>query len=484
MIRSPHPAARRAVRLTAATAALTFALSAAACQLDVDTSDAATTAPAARDAPQLAGTWRSVGYGWALEARGARIRMYDVTRSGCTPASVFRAHARGAAVRLTATDGWGALDAVAGRRAGSVVLRPVGSVGVVTLRRIRRPPARCDAAPHRDQRATTRALTETFAEQYPFFARRGVDWRRTTRALERATRTPLPPKQLFELYRRALAPLHDAHVSLLDPGSETEWTGRRPDPHPLAPADHARIQQIVETRLGARLRSFANGRIFYARTHSGIGYLRIVSFGGYARAAATADGSRRDAQVLARTLDGILGGADAPRSGLLVDVRENVGGYDALQLVVAARLTATRYLAFRKATQISGGRTPRRTRPQAIDVVPAAGRPGWHGPVALLTGRDTESAGETFVLSLIGRTPAVARIGETTQGVFSDQLVRRLPNGWTFGLPSEIYTAPDGTVYEGRGIPPTDAQPVFTPEDLATRRDPALERALSALGGR
>jgi hypothetical protein len=472
MIRPTRSTARLGGRLAVAAAC---ALTASACQLEADMSDAAAPSP-----PQLDGTWRSVGYGWALQVRDGSPQLYELTRSTCQRAGRLRARTHGDAVRLASADGSLAFDAVAGTRAGTVRLRSLGSVGTVELRRTAALPARCRTAPRTDAAATTRVLTETFAELYPFFSVRGVDWRRTTRLLARETGRPLPDKRLFAAYRRALAPLHDAHVTLLDPRSETEWTGRRPDRHPLAPADHARVERIVESRLGARLRTFANGRIFYARTRDGVGYLRIVAFGGYA---GDAIDPARDARALDRALDAILGGPDAPRRGLVLDVRENVGGYDALQLKVAARLTPERYLAFRKAAPIAGGRGPRRTRAQAIDVVPASGRPGWHGPLALLTGRDTESAGETFVLALMGRAPAAARIGETTQGAFSDQVVRRLPNGWLLGLPCEIYTAPDGTGYEGRGIPPTELRPVFTPEDLATRRDPALDRALAQLAG-
>jgi C-terminal processing protease CtpA/Prc len=75
----------------------------------------------------------------------------------------------------------------------------------------------------------------------------------------------------------------------------------------------------------------------------------------------------------------------------------------------------------------------------------------------------------------------VTRIGQNTQGVFSDVLGRRLPNGWRFGLPNERFVT-DGKTYDGTGIPPTIRVPVFTPDDLESRRDSAIERALVVLG--
>jgi C-terminal processing protease CtpA/Prc len=101
--------------------------------------------------------------------------------------------------------------------------------------------------------------------------------------------------------------------------------------------------------------------------------------------------------------------------------------------------------------------------------------------VVELIGPLTISAGETFTQALMGRTPRVIRIGEHTQGVFSDVLVRRLPNGWTFGLPNEVFRTPERTTFDGPGIPPDIMVAVFADEDVKAGRDPGIERALREL---
>jgi C-terminal processing protease CtpA/Prc len=103
--------------------------------------------------------------------------------------------------------------------------------------------------------------------------------------------------------------------------------------------------------------------------------------------------------------------------------------------------------------------------------------------VVELIGPLTISAGETTTQALMGRTPRVIRIGEPTQGVFSDVLVRRLPNGWLFGLPNEVFRTADGKTFDGPGIPPDIPAPVFADQDLAAGRDPALRRAIEVLNG-
>jgi C-terminal processing protease CtpA/Prc len=110
-------------------------------------------------------------------------------------------------------------------------------------------------------------------------------------------------------------------------------------------------------------------------------------------------------------------------------------------------------------------------------------RASFHGRVVELTGIHSVSAAETFTQALLKRSPQVRRVGENTQGVFSDVLERRLPNGWTFGLPNERFVT-DGKSYDGAGIAPDLPVPVFPRSDLEAERDGALEKALELLGAR
>jgi len=83
--------------------------------------------------------------------------------------------------------------------------------------------------------------------------------------------------------------------------------------------------------------------------------------------------------------------------------------------------------------------------------------------------------------NLLGRRPAVDRIGEHTNGVFSGIPNRHLPNGWIFGLPNELYLTERGTSFDVSGIPPTSAVPTLRTADLAAGRDPGLDRAIALL---
>ncbi len=164
----------------------------------------------------------------------------------------------------------------------------------------------------------------------------------------------------------------------------------------------------------------------------------------------------------------------------MIDVRINFGGADPYGLAIASRLANSEYLAYAKEARADPVDRNKWTPGDPSWVRPSP-RPGFRGPTVELIGPLTISAGETFTQALMGRTPHVTRVGEYTQGVFSDVLVRRLPNGWRFGLPNEVFRTPERSTFDGIGITPDIAVPVFADEDVAAGRDPGMAKALQML---
>jgi hypothetical protein len=60
-------------------------------------------------------------------------------------------------------------------------------------------------------------------------------------------------------------------------------------------------------------------------------------------------------------------------------------------------------------------------------------------------------------------------------------LLRHLHNGWTFGLPSEIYLTKDAKALDRVGVPLDIDVPIIPAEDLANGCDFALDKALEFL---
>jgi C-terminal processing protease CtpA/Prc len=220
---------------------------------------------------------------------------------------------------------------------------------------------------------------------------------------------------------------------------------------------------------------WCNDQIQYSHVDQTTGYLRILSFSGYSQEGSFTGGL----QALEAALDAIF--SDPALKQLVIDVRVNFGGFDPYGLAIASRLATGEYLAYTKEARADAADRNKWT-PGDPSLVRPSSRPGFRGPVVELIGPLTISAGETFTQALMGRTPHITRIGENTQGVFSDVLARQLPNGWSFGLPNEVFRTPEGTTFDGAGIPPDVAVPVFADEDVAAGRDPAMAKAMQLLG--
>ncbi|MGW6708115.1 S41 family peptidase [Streptomyces sp. NPDC054956] len=424
------------------------------------------------------GIWRLDGYGTVLRVESGRLQEYQVTGIGCLPGgSALRlpGGAPGSAAFRYATEDGEVLTV----RPGSVHID--GSAGDRATRRLAVLPEACREAPapepDADPVATFDVFWQSFAENYPFFAAKGVDWNAVRESHRPRVHAGTTDDELFAVFAEMLAPLHDAHVSLRA-GERFFGEGRPGTVIPGRALDTRVRAHVQDVDLGGRApREFAQGRISYADLPDGRGYLRLSGFSGYTE---SGDFAAESAE-LDRALDSVFTAERTARlRGLVVDLRINGGGYDELGLRLAARLTDRPYFAYAKRVRNDPADATRFTRPQPLYVRPARA-PRYPGPIAVLTGGSTVSAGETFTQALIDRPGPTVRIGQPTQGVFSDVLGRTLPNGWQLGLPNEQFLTRTGKTFDGPGIPVDHTTPVFTEEEFEGRRDSAFAAALDRL---
>lgn len=433
------------------------------------------------DAQSVDGTWRSDGYGWVIDIRGDTLRAREVTAISCIPSFSATREATPPAGAVAAFKFVGppiVLQVLQGSSANEMKLHLEGSASDYIIRRIASAPAVCEKETPKDLLTTFDVLWQNYAEHYPFFALKKVDWN-ATRATFRPRAATASPTELFDIFSAMIEPLEDAHTSISAPDIARRRGFRRADPDSIGPNGRPRITEIITTKyLRTPLRSWAQNRVAFGYLSDSIGYLRITGFAGY-----TPDGSFRSMlAALEAALDTIFADTRGWR-GLIIDVRVNGGGADPLGLAIAARLTSTPYLGYNKVAR-NDPNDPTKMTPGQPSMVLPSNRPGYRGPVVELISRYSVSAAETFTQALMGRRPAIARVGEYTQGVFSDVLGRALPNGWRIGLPNELFLTEQGTSFDGPGIPPTVPVPTFTKADLEAGRDPGLERAVALILGR
>ncbi|MEW1667355.1 S41 family peptidase [Streptomyces albidoflavus] len=425
--------------------------------------------------PDTDGIWRTDGYGTVLSIRNGTFQEYQTTAVSCLKGDSAQRTGPGT---YTTPDGTVLTVRTRGSRdRGS--LRVDGSVGDRNLRRIPELPDACTRPAPEGPLAAFDVFWQSFEENYPFFSAKGIDWHALRDQYRPRVHAKTTRDELHAVFSEMVKPLYDAHVAVED-GDRVFAQVRPGTVLPTQELDTKVKKFIVAHDLkdARNLQDFANGRITYADLPGGQGYLRISGFGGYA-----GDGAPYAAQLaeLDRALDTVLDQERTRRlKGLVIDVRINGGGSDALGIHIAEHLTDTPYLAYSRRARNHPADPTRHTRPQPVYVTPAQG-PRYTGPVAVLTGGSTVSAGETFTQALMDRPGRTVRIGQPTQGVFSDVMRRKLPNGMAAWLPNEEFLTRSGRTFDGTGIPPHLAEPVFTEDEFDRKRDSAFDRALNVL---
>jgi hypothetical protein len=373
----------------------------------------------------------------------------------------------------------------AGGKRDHKLLHNEGSASDVRLDRLARLPALCDHPAPNTPASNFEVFTRTWAENYILFDQKRVDWAEVVRTNQSKIRLETTPAELFDILAGMIEPLHDRHTFIEAPDLKRDFSTYRPGTDRIIKDKHIdefrnktmpALWDITDrTYVKTPMRKWCRDRVQYGHVNEATGYLRIFAFSRYSDSPGFAAGLT----ALESALDEIF--SDPSLRALIIDVRINFGGEDPYGLAIASRLATRSYVAYTKMARVDAVDRNKWSPGDRSEVRPST-RPSFHGPVVELTGPLTISAGETFTQALMGRTPHVLRIGENTQGVFSDVLGRKLPNGWNFGLPNEVFRTAQGTTFDGPGIPPDIIVPVFADDDIAAGKDPALAKALEILG--
>ncbi len=435
--------------------------------------------------PLMDGVWRSQGYGNVFEIHGPTLNAFEVTNTTCVAGGTAAVDTMPVPGRIATfrTPGGGEMFVRAGGSADHKLLHREGSASDERIDRIPRLPAVCEHPTENTPAGNFEVFAQTWAEHYISFDLKKTDWSKVVAANRSKVTSNITSTELFDILEKMIEPFGDTHAFVAAPEIDRRFQTLRPGTDRVVKGGFQAFRSSgmaallgVSDRayLKTPLRTFCNDQIQYGHIDEATGYLRILSFSNYVKEGGFAAGLA----ALEAALDDIF--SDRALGALVIDVRINGGGADPYGLAIASRLATREYLAYTKEARADPIDRNKWTPGDPSLVRPSA-RPGFRGPTVELIGPLTISAGETFTQALMGRTPPITRIGENTQGVFSDVLGRRLPNGWRFGLPNEVFRTPQGTAFDGPGIPPDAAVPVFADEDVAAGKDPGVARALELL---
>jgi C-terminal processing protease CtpA/Prc len=431
------------------------------------------------------GFWLTEGYGQFIEIRGDVLTSREITAVSCLEPFVSNRdpHHLGNAVRYVNANinqDLGAENAFVISSADnptSAWMHVEGTISKIGLRKINQKPEICNIKTPNTSISNYNIFWHTWAENYPFFALHNYDWDAVDLKFRLKVKARTSDKQLFQIFKAMIEPLRDAHTGVgTNKTKSLSFEGFRQDGSKLSDADIKRSRQIIDTKyVQGGMALYCNGKIHFGMLPDNIGYIRIDNFYDYDEKPEMAV----QTAALEAALDEIFNQKKS-LNGLIIDVRRNNGGSDEFGINIARRLTQRSYLAYKKVSRNNPTDYNGLTAPQPVMVDPSS-RSGFFGDVIILTSAYSISAAETFAQALMAREPHVKLIGDATQGVFSDVLLRQLPNGFHFELPNEIYLTGDGKSFDFSGIPVDIRTAIFSENDLRTGTDSALDAAITSL---
>ena len=316
-------------------------------------------------------------------------------------------------------------------------------------------------------------LWETLQNRYPFFELRNVDWKKQYEIYRPKVSPLTTDDELFDIFCGMLDPLDDGHVELkARTGPDRRKRYFNPEPEPrfhqeFSKREIKRLFKTTQKTLSSKgfgpLEKTSAWMLHYCRSRN-VGYIRILELESVKK------------RKLMEALDRITKDFDS-LEGLIIDIRENPGGDDSTVIAIVNRFCDRKRIAFHRKTKIGPGDAD--FKPVKSWHMTPQGAAQFTGPIVLLSCDSVFSGWEVFALAM-KQLPHVTIIGDDTNGIFSYQLEKKLPNGWRYRLSYQMYFSADMVCYEGRGVP-VDIRLLNRKCDIENGEDPLITRALEVI---
>jgi len=450
----------------------------------------------------ITGIWKMNGYGQILEITNSEIKYYDLTQKSCTPIKTIPSTTKtelGTIIKVTKDS-----------------LFYKNGITEYHLSRLPQLPDLCakqDTALNKTPLYNFEVFWTTFKENYAFFKERKINWDKIHDTYTAQINEKTTNLQLYTIFNSIIAQLNDDHTTFPEPDELTEAIAKNNaaaaiSPFKLPETNRKELRDGTIAQYAPQFKSagrdmYGKGLVNWGITKDNIGYLQVnwmlfynsydipETLTGEAYTAQYFEKTAANPNMLTQELTAIKKIMKEVTSdfkntkGIILDIRFNGGGYDDVALEILSHFTQQQITVFTKKAKLPTGGF---TQPQAIRLIPAPDSERLNQPLIILTSHSSASAAEILAISSMA-LKNVLRIGSNTEGIFSDVLEKKLPNGWSFSLSNEVYQNFEGKNFENIGIPPTVAVEYPKGDELffyymiqgLKQKDKAIELAIELL---
>lgn len=394
---------------------------------------------------EVLGVWQSKNDGKVFKIyesdEGGKVDIYDITFAPPSLCSRFESRNYTEYVK----------DRTLSASENTLVMKHKTAIHSTKLTKLKGLPPSCKNTKTKDVYKNFDFFMSTFREHYAFLDHR---LNKSFDEVEKNARNDLTRgKVLDAVLGDFVLSLHDNHTSLEADDHNYEGESNRRDVYDLMSnlseilkttrqkldweeklEEHFQtFFAMVEKNYVADLHKEANGLLVWGvlkGVNEPIGFLQIRAMQGFAKGIG---GFHLGVEKINEAMDYFEG---EKVRGLIIDIRLNGGGWDRIGLELAKRMTSSKRTAYFKKFKLPESK--QYTGPLEIFLKPKKESPLSNVASYIMMSAFTRSAAETFALAA-SQMPQVTLVGSPSNGMFSDMLTKKMPNGWKFSLSNEVY---------------------------------------------
>ncbi len=311
------------------------------------------------------GTWMARGYGWVVEIDSETIKMYDITKISC------KANVEYPIEMLSE-----------GLSVSNDVLSMKQGITIYTLDRISRLPELCTKKISKKNLNNSmynfEVLWHTFNEQYAYFKERRVDWQKSYEKYRRLINNQTKRAELFATFYQMLEDLEDGHVSI-DAGEKLMKKAFAKTRYKNTPdADFKGLRRAIVSKYLENYNTHNLSRTIWGKINEQVGYVQVNSMMvqgdyGITEGMTSKEAKKMYYKTLAKSPDQMeneINGMNntmlkifnelGETEHLILDLRFNGGGEDAVGLTVLSYFAPSARTIFTKKERIGDGFGPER----------------------------------------------------------------------------------------------------------------------------